>query len=107
MLYVRIKRIHNRGVCIFDNAAQLLPGSCEHYLSTTTLYCHGMNITTTWTYIGLPSSLVLGLDRVLKEGKCLIMTDHAMKQLMTVDKSKGTLFNIAVELSLNNKNQSH
>ena len=103
MFYVRIKRIHNRGVWIFYTAAQLLPASCEHYLSTITLSCPDLNMTTTaWTYTGSPSSLVLGLDKVLKEGKCLIMTDPAMEQLMTVDKLKrGTLFNIAVEVSLN------
>ena len=72
--------------------------------ATVTLSCSDMNTSnSTWTYTGSPSSLVIGLDRVLKEGKCLIMTDPAMEQLMTVDKKKKeSHFSILVELSQKN-----
>jgi len=101
MFYLRIKRIHRRGVWILYTAAQMFPGNCVHYMSTITVSCPDMNTSsTTWTYCGHPTSLVVGLDRVLQEGKCLVLKDTAMEQLMTLDKDqRGTLFSVMVDLS--------
>ena len=101
MFYLRIKRIASRGVWIFYTAAQLLPGHCSKYMAIISLQCPNKDITmgTKWSYTGQPVSLVVGLDRVLRKGTCLIMTDPAMEQVMTMatDK-KGTLFTVKLEI---------
>ena len=98
MFYLRIKRIASRGVWVLYTAAQLLPSHSSQYLTTITLSCpDSERVGTSWTYTGPPSSLVMGLDKVLREGRCLVMTDPAMEQLMTRDReNRGTLFTVRV-----------
>ena len=103
MFYLRIKRIARRGVWVLYTAAQMLPVNCSQYLATITLSCPNMDTSgTTWSFTGPPTSLVMELEKVLREGNCLIMTDPAMEQLMTVDKDmRGTLFTVTVEFATN------
>jgi len=101
MFYLRIKRIANRGIWIFYTAAQLLPGHCTKYMATISLYYPNRDITmgTKWSYTGQPVSLVVGLDRVLRKGNCLLMTDPAMEQVMAIaPEKKGTLFTVKLEI---------
>jgi len=101
MFFLRIKRIASRGVWVLYTAAQLLPGQCLKYLATITLSCPNsdINIGSNWTYTGAPSSLVVGLDKVVRKGNCLLMTDPAMEQVMTICNDKrGTLFTVRVEI---------
>ena len=76
MFYLRIKRIARRGVWVLYTAAQILPVNCSQYLATITLSCPDMDTSgTTWSFTGPPTSLVMELEKVLREGNCLIMTD--------------------------------
>jgi hypothetical protein len=39
----------------------------------------------------------MGLEKVMREGMCLVMTDPALEQLMTRDReNRGTLFTVRV-----------
>jgi len=101
VFYLRIKRIASRGVWVLYTAAQLLPGQCHKYLATITLSCPNkdINMGTAWTYTGTPSSLVVGLDKILRNGNCLVMTDPAMEQVMSISPDKkGTLFTVKLEI---------
>ena len=95
-----IKRLASHGAWITYVAAQLVPSKCDRFQISFTLLSSNPDITSAWSYTGYPSSLVLSLEAVVKAGDCLLMSDSAMKQLMSVDMERQeSVFCVKVEIS--------
>ena len=108
MFYVRLKRIQSRSVWIVYAASQMLPASSARFLITLSLSHPDKEVeASSWSYTGQPSSLTVGFSQVVKDGRCLIMTDSAMEQLMNVNREQSsTEFSISIAVDIKSLNNN-
>jgi len=100
MFYLRISR--RRQLCFwsFHVAGQLLPHSCARYLARIKV-SRPSTEQPSRSCQGPPSSLVTGLDQVVKSGGALVIPHPDMQKLMEpCPNEEGSLFRFSVEMGL-------
>ena len=98
MFYLRISRRRQLGFWSFHVAGQLLPHSCGRYLARIKVSRPSAEQPSR-SCLGPPSSLVTGLDQVVKGGGALVIPGPDMLKLMDPN-MEGSLFRFSVEMGL-------
>lgn len=100
MFYLRISRRRQLGYWSFHIAGQLLPHSCGRYLARIKVSRPSAEQPSR-SCQGPPSSLVTGLDQVVKSGGALVIPHPDMQKLMEACPYKeGSLFRFSVIMAL-------
>ena len=100
MFYLRISRRRQLGYWSFHVAGQLLPHSCGRYLARIKVSRPSAEQPSR-SCQGPPSSLVVGLEHVVKSGGALVIPNPDMQKLMEPCPNKeGSLFRFSVEMGL-------
>jgi len=99
MFYLRISRRRQLGYWSFHVAGQLLPHSCGRYLASIKVSSPSAEQPSR-SCQGPPSSLLVGLEQVVKSGGALVIPNPDMQKLMDACPNKeGSLFRFSVEMS--------